>query len=299
MRVGAFEVNEPLPRLKKTHALTILRPWIDVGSVGTLTLTWLEKACHAGQLAQLSRPGNFFDFTRYRPMLYLSEGRRQVTIPNCYINYAQRPTGNDFLFLHLLEPHMHSEVFIDSVLRLLDMFEIQRYYLVGSMYDFVPHTRPLLVTGGATGKDAEEDSRKIGLLTSDYEGPITVFFLVSERISERGTDSMSMIVHLPQYTQLDEDYIGVSRLMKIFSSLYDVPVSEGNIKQADWQYEQISAQVAKNPQVQEIIGHLEAHYDARVAKKKAEAEEKEEKLPTLSPEVEKFLREMERRFRKN
>ncbi len=299
MRVGAFEVNEPLPRLKKPHALTILRPWIDVGSVGTLTLNWLEKACHARQLAKLSRPGNFFDFTRYRPMLYLNEGRRQVTIPNCYINYSQRPTGNDFLFLHLLEPHMHSEFFIDSALRLLEMFEVERYYLVGSMYDFVPHTRPLLVTGGATGRDAEEDYRKIGLVTGDYEGPITIFFLVSELMSERGTDSMSLIVHLPQYTQLDEDYMGVSRLMKIFSSLYNIPVSEENIKQAEWQYEQIIAQVARNPQVQEIVEQLEAHYDARVAGKKAEVEERDEKLPTLSPEVEKFLREMEKRFRKS
>jgi hypothetical protein len=34
------------------------------------------------ELAKLAKPGNFFDFTRYRPILYYEEGIRQVKIPN-------------------------------------------------------------------------------------------------------------------------------------------------------------------------------------------------------------------------
>jgi uncharacterized protein YciW len=39
------------------------------------------------------------------------------------------------------------------------------------------------------------------------------------------------------------------------------------------------------------IAQLEAHYDARMATKK------EEEMPQLSPEIENFLKEMEKRFR--
>ncbi len=70
MRVGAFELNEPVPELREPHALTMLRPWVDVGSVGSLVLLWLESLFQAKDLARLVRPGNFFDFTRYRPIIH-------------------------------------------------------------------------------------------------------------------------------------------------------------------------------------------------------------------------------------
>ena len=98
MRVGAFELYEPIPDLNEPLVFAILRPWIDVNNVGTLTLDGLEAQLGAKALAQLARPGNFFDFTRYRPMLYLEEGVRRVKIPNTTFSYAKREKGNDFLF---------------------------------------------------------------------------------------------------------------------------------------------------------------------------------------------------------
>jgi hypothetical protein len=148
MRLGGFELSDSVPHLEEPHALAILRPWVDVGSVGTLTLSWLEACLEARELGRLARPGNFFDFTRYRPTIYFREGKREVEIPNTFVNYAKREGGNDFLFLHHLEPHMLGEVYVDSVLRLLVRFGVKRYCLIGGMYDMVPHTKPLIVSGG-------------------------------------------------------------------------------------------------------------------------------------------------------
>ncbi len=291
MRLGAFELNEPLPELNEPHALAMLQPWIDAGSVGTLTLSWLETHFGAKELANLARPGNFFDFTRYRPTSYFQEGHRQVVIPNTYVTYGKQKTGNDFLFLHLLEPHNHSEVYIESILRLLVRFGVKRYYLLGSMYDFVPHTRPLLVTGGAVGEKVQQELEKLEIESSDYRGPTTINFLVSQRAPDMGIETTSLIVHLPQYTQLDEDYIGTVRLMKILSSLYDIPENETFLRKADKQLEQINAALDRNPQLKATIQQLETHYEARARRRK------EEETPKLSPEVEKFLSEMDKRFR--
>lgn len=291
MKLGAFEIDEPLPKLREPHALAILQPWIDVGSVGTLTLAWLESHFGATELARLSRPGDFFDFTRYRPTIYHKEGRRQITIPNAYVTYSQQKTGNDFLFLHLMEPHSHGETFVESVLGLLEKFGVKKYYLIGSMYDLVPHTRPLIVTGGGVGQQAELERDKQGIESSDYQGPTTITFLVSQRAPEMGIETTSLIVHLPQYTQMDEDYPGAVRLMKVLSSLYNIPVKAAYIERAEQQLAQISAALEKNPHLKAIVEQLETHYEAR-AKRKEEAEK-----PQLSPEVEKFLTEMDRRFR--
>jgi len=291
MRLGAFELNEPLPELKEPHALAMLQPWVDVGSVGTLTLSWLEKHFKIKELARLARPGNFFDFTRYRPTIYWSEDQRQTTIPNTYVNYSKQKAGNDFLFIHLLEPHSHSEVYIESVLRLLARFGVKRYCLLGSMYDYMPHTKPLIVTGGAAGEKTQQELKRMGIERSDYQGPTSITSLVSQRAANTGVETMSLIVHLPQYTQLDEDYTGAVRIMEVLGSLYNLPMDEAYIKKAERQQEQISAALEKNPQLKAIVEELETRYEARVEKKK------EEETPRLSPEVEKFLSEMDRRFR--
>jgi hypothetical protein len=260
--------------------------------VGSLVLSRLEAHFEAKELGRLARPGNFFDFTRYRPVLYLREDKRQVVVPNTLITCAKRKSGSDFIFLHLLEPHMFGEVYVDSVLLLLERFNVNRYCLLGSMYDYVPHTRPLLVTGGVIGKTAEEELRKAKVQPSDYQGPTTITYLISQKASEIGIEIMSMIVHLPQYTQLEDDYVGELRLMEVLSSLYGLPIDDNDIQRAEKQREHINAALEGNPEVQAIVSQLETHYDALVMRKK------EEEMPKLSAEVERFLKEMERRFRR-
>ena len=88
--MGAFEVKEPIPELNDPYVFAILRPWIDVNNVGTLVLSELESQWGAEELARLAKPGQFFDFTRYRPTLYLEEGVRRVSIPNVTLHYAKR-----------------------------------------------------------------------------------------------------------------------------------------------------------------------------------------------------------------
>ncbi len=291
MRLGAFEIREPLPELKEPHALVALQPWIDVGSVGTLTLAWFEAHFEGKELARLVRPGDFFDFTRYRPTIYYEEGRRQVSVPNSYATYSRQKTGNDFIFLHLLEPHSHGELYVKSILRLLASFGVKRYCLLGSMYDVVPHTRPLLVTGGAVGKETEQELVKVGIEPSNYQGPTTITVLISQHAPELGMETMSLIVHLPQYTQLDADYMGAVRLLGVFSSLYNLPVDESYNEKAEQQLNQINLALEQNPQLKAAVQQLETYYEARVKK------ENEEKMPRLSPEIEKFLTEIEKRFR--
>lgn len=291
MKLGAFELYEPLPELKEPHALVMLQPWVDAGSVGTLTLAWLETHFQAKEVAKLARPGDFFDFTRYRPTIYLQEGQRHVAIPNTYVTYGKQEKGNDFLFFHLLEPHSHSEAYIESILRLLARFKVKRYCTLGSMYDFVPHTRPLLVTGRATGERAEQELENLGIEPSDYQGPTAITTLIVQRAPDLGSETMGLMVHLPQYTQLEDDYMGASRLMEMLGSLYGFSPDTAYIKMAEQQLKEISEALEKNPQLKAVVEQLEARYDAQTRKKK------EGETPRLSPEVESFLTEIERRFR--
>ena len=175
MRVKAFETTEPLPELREPHAIAMMRPWVDVGSVGTTVLGRLEKYLNASELAKLAEPGRFFDFTRYRPMLRYVNGEREVTIPNTFINYSRAEGLPDLLFAHLLEPHSLGEEYIESVLELFKELGVTRYLLVGGMYDVVPHTRPLRISGSLRMEGIDETlAERFKVRRSTYEGPTSI-----------------------------------------------------------------------------------------------------------------------------
>ena len=162
MLTGHFSLQDPLPELRDPHVLAVLRPWIDVGNVGTLSLDRVERHLRAEELGRLEKPGRFYDFTRYRPRSYIDQGKRGYSIPSTIFRYAVREEPPDLVFAHLLEPHVYGEDYTDSVVEVLKLLGAKRYALIGAMYDMVPHTRRLLVSGASDQGGAEEENRIVG-----------------------------------------------------------------------------------------------------------------------------------------
>ena len=290
MRVGAFELNEPIPELKDPHVLAVLKPWIDVGSVGTLALSRLERQLRAKEIGRLARPGLFYDFTRYRPRSLFNEGRREVTVPNTIIRCAEREEGPDLLTMHLMEPHLYGEDYTESVIDLLKFFGVKRYTLIGGMYDMVPHTRPLLVSGVANGPDVEAENQLVKVQPSNYEGPTTITYLISQEAVKMGMETRIFVVHLPQYFQVDEDLTGTARLMEILCTLYRLPPERLiEAQRGQEQYEKLQKMVDDTSGVSGLLERLEERYDR---------EQRQEEPPPspLSPNVEEFLKDLDEGF---
>lgn len=290
----AFDLADPTPQLNGPHALAVIRPWIDAGGAASLLLTSLEQHLDSRELARLAQPGNFFDFTRYRPTMTRQENSTEVVIPNTVVTYGRQTGGSDFLILRLLEPHAMAEEYVDSVVELFKAMGVRRYCMVGSMYDMVPHTRPLLVTGSASNLGLQSGMDVANVRQSDYQGPTTILSLIGQRAVQLGIESCSMIVHLPNYLGMEEDFRGARRLMEVISSLYGgFAMSSEDLGRADEQEQQVSTSaeqiILQEPRLGLILKQLEANFDAR---------NKEERDETpLSPEIETFLRDLDRRFR--
>jgi hypothetical protein len=283
MRIGDFEIPGDVPEFKDPHVLAVLRPWIDVGNVGTLSLERLERHLQAKELGRLARPGRFYDFTRYRPRSYIEHGKRGYSIPSTVVRYAIRDEAPDLIFLHLLEPHCYGEDYTDSVIELLKFVGASRYSLIGAMYDMVPHTRRLLVTGGSSQGQAEEEYRLVGARPSNYEGPTTITYLISQQAEALGIDTRTFVVHLPQYFQVDEDFTGTARLMEVLCSLYDLPERLEEPERGLQQYETLQNIVTDTSEVSSLLQRLEERYDR----------ENNEGTPSttveLPPNIEEFL----------
>lgn len=296
MRIGAFGLNEPLPELKDPHVFAMVRPWVDVGSVGTLTLNRLERFLGSKELGRLVRPGTFFDFTRYRPNMRLVDGKREVKIPNSIIRYAITEDGPDYLFLHLMEPHSNGEDYTDSILEVVNHFKVKRYCRLGAMYDAVPHTRPLLVTGSLGDVPQNRPVPNFKLRQSTYQGPTTIMNLLSEGVEKANIESINFMVHLPQYVQLEEDYAGTSRMIEVLSSVYDsIPADLAPVRRGQRQYRELNSTLDRNSELKTLIQQMEAYYDAQLDSEEASAAPTDEAAaPTtqLSPEIEQFLSEL-------
>jgi hypothetical protein len=247
------------------------------------------------ELGKLARPGDFFDFTRYRPTINRKENRSEVVVPNTVITYSKQPSSHDFLFLRLLEPQMQAEEYIDSVIELFNNFGVKRYCLIGSMYDMVPYTRPLLITGGASNPGLQNELALADVVHSSYEGPTTILSLIGNRALQLGIETCNLIVHLPSYFMMEADYRGEKRLMEVISFLYGVSMPREDIEKANEQEEQIRLTaeqiLQQEPRLKVILKQLEDNYDSRIKEDKEETK--------LSPDVEKFLQDMERRFRQD
>ncbi len=298
MKVGAFEISEPVPDLRDPHALVMIRPWVDVGSVGTLTLARLERHFGAKDLAKLARPGTFFDFTRYRPTVRNVEGgRRETTFPNSHIRYAQPETGPALVFMHLLEPHAMAEDYVDSVIELLKHFHVSVYCRLGAMYDSVPHTRPIVVTGntGAIQPRAGAASPLLQQSGSTYQGPTTIMNLVTDAVTEMGAATMNLMAHLPHYAQLEEDHAATARMLQVLSAFYDFPSRLAPSRRGERQYRELSGAVDRDPSIKSLVARLEAYYDATYeqpgqADQPGQERTGDQPPVELSSEIERFLK---------
>jgi hypothetical protein len=299
MKIGAFEILEPLREPRDTHALVMIRPWVDVGSVGSLTLRQLERHFQAQQLGALARPGTFFDFTRYRPSVKIVNGQREMTYPNSLVNFApaDTDTGSDLLFLHLLEPHAMAEDYVDSIIELLEYFKVRVYCRIGAMYDSVPHTRPLVVTGnpGPIEPRPGATSPLIQQRQSQYEGPTTIMNRLNDAAAAMGIGIMSFMAHLPHYAQLDEDFAGTARMLEVLSAFYDFPTTLAPIHRGRLQYAELDAAMDRQPAVKSLVARLESHYDTtyQIPGEGASKEDPAEEPAKLSPEIEQFLKDLD------
>ena len=173
-------------------------------------------------------------------------------------------------------------------MEVLKLLGAKRYALIGAMYDMVPHTRRLLVSGASDQGGAEEENRIVGARPSDYEGPTSITYLISQQAEAMGMETRAFIVHLPQYFQVDEDFTGAARLMEVLCYLYGLPERLKEQNRGRRQYESLRSIVDDSSEVSSLLRRLEERYDREHGQ-----DESSNPLPST---IEDFLKDLEQGF---
>jgi hypothetical protein len=304
MNIGDFELIEPVPEMSNTIAIGMLRPWIDVGRVGTVALGKLQENLGAKELAYLEKPGKYFDYTRYRPRARVENGRRILKKPNTNVYHAlDKNSGRNYIFIHIREPHSNGEEYVESILKLFEYCNVTEYCRVGGMYDSVPHTRPILVTGSMTKEQEGLAGSLLNPRKSTYQGPTSILNLVNQELTKNKINNSTLMAHLPQYVQLDRDHLGATRILEVLCAVYGFSTTVIDRDVGIQQYKDIDKSINYSSEVGTLIKQLETYYDRVLAKGKNPTDEMSidslsASSVNFSPDVEDFLNEMGERFEK-
>ena len=71
----------------------------------------------------------------------------------------------------MLEPHSFAEDFNEAIIDLINKLDGKRYISIGGMFDSVPHTKPLPVTGSYKGWIPPSPLDETLKSNSSYVGP--------------------------------------------------------------------------------------------------------------------------------
>ena len=290
MRFGEFEVEMPTNGLTNPHCFAFLAPWVNSGNVGKNIFTSISLATGAQKIGGLVEPGKFYDFTRYRPNLRDVDGTREIIMPNTNISVAfttdeNNPNSSDTILLYMLEPHNLAEQFNDSVLQLMQGLGVQNYTLLGSMYNMVPHTRTLPVSGKTFNMELPDELVLAGVRPPQYEGATSSVSAITEQLANKfGMQAMSLIVNLPLYNRVADDHMGKLRLLSLLARIYDwVKISEEDKTKAAETYATIDTAVKQDGTLVNLVEQLEKSYDDNDTK------DPSRQFKELAPEFRRFL----------
>tara|TARA_B110000467_G_scaffold63498_1_gene57904 strand:- start:536 stop:955 length:420 start_codon:yes stop_codon:yes gene_type:complete len=118
---------------------------------------------------------------------------------------------------------------------------------------------------------------------------------ISERIfSDLNLETLSLMVHLPLYLKLDDDFAGSARILKILSELYGFNTILPEVEMGEKQYDQVNPAMIDNPQLKDMVERFERESDTDDGdgSDDGRGQEADSSGVSLSPEIEQFLSEI-------
>jgi hypothetical protein len=290
-----FKLTPSDLKLKSPHAIAVHIGWLNWGSVGDAVIKALIEHLRAEKIAEFERPGDFYNFVQYRgnSRTYTDiEGNRRTEFPNSRIYYARRKAPLcDLVLLNLLEPTQFGEIFADRVVALMKKLNVTRYEVVGAMGSSYPHTRPIIISGRSSDSGITAEIEKLGVRQRpirQYEGPTSIFNVISPKCQNEGITTINLIANLPSYFDLPEaDWNGVYGLLNVLSKLEGIEIPLGRLEaKGKSQYIGVAREVHASDKLSTMVSQMEEEYDEE------EAKIKEGNEPKLSPNIQKELNEI-------
>jgi predicted ATP-grasp superfamily ATP-dependent carboligase len=150
---------------------------------------------------------------------------------------------------------MRWRTFSRIVAELAETLGVQLVVTLGALLADVPHTRPVSITGLASDPALVD---RLGLATSNYEGPTGIVGVLHAACQEAGVPSASLWAAVPHYIAATPNPKAALALVRKLEGLVGVSVDASSLEEAAVDYErQVARAVQSDPDVQAFVERLE------------------------------------------
>ena len=167
-------------------------------STAAATLTQYAQHHDAEIVADLD-PDPFYDFTVVPPTVRPEDGRRVIEWPkNEFRLVSVNGLERDVVVLAGIEPHLHWQVFAESILGFIGQHSIADLIVLRTWPAAVPHTRPTVMR---LTSSSEAISSRLGLTSNQtpYRGPVDFGGMLSALHSNAGGTAAGLTAVVPNY----------------------------------------------------------------------------------------------------
>jgi len=266
------------PRLHQPLLIIGFEGWPNAGEVSSYSIQYLIQQFKAKHFASVPLDP-FYQISTLRPTAVIREGRLlELKLPANHFYFAKRPSSRDLILFSGAEPHLQWSRFAGLFLDLAERHGVSEIVTLGGTYDYVPHTRPPVVSALFNHEELKEKVLQSGLGLTGYSGPISIHTYIQESAREKGIRAISLWGHAPQYLQTKNLRV-VHSVLQHLIALTGVEVDLSPLEKAGEYFDQqVNHLIEQDPKLQEVIHKLEEIYQqnslsAPLGKKQEEGKE--------------------------
>jgi len=288
-----YSVQGELPILDSPTLIIMMSGWIDASGAAAGAMQHLINATASRDLINFDGD-TFVDYRARRPLMELREGvntRIVWSVPEMRVGTDD--DGRDVLLLTGPEPDMAWHYFAKTVATLATQLGVKTAIGMGAYPFGAPHTRPVGLS--ATSSDAAIAER-LSLTRSTVDVPAGVEAILEHSLTDAGITAIGLWAQIPHYVATMAYPAASAALVEAACLEAGLTIDTSALrKESGVQRERLDQLVAGNPEHAEMLGKLEAAYDAEhgsfgAMKPDATA------IPTvdeIAAEVEQFLRDQQ------
>ena len=285
--MNELQIDEQ-PQLDRPILLAAWSGWNDAGEAATGALRFMLRRWRSKSIARID-PETFYDFTQARPRVRLENGERVLDWPKNEFSPHQRAGSDpDIVVMIGIEPHLAWNAYGDAFVEFCKAFGIGHVVTLGALLAEASHARPIAVSGSSEDEDFRAQLGLPAPRTGGYEGPTGIVGVINNRLRDEGLKTASMWANVPHYVNASPNPKGALALLEQLNDSLRLDLSLHDLEVFAARFDaQVSAEIAKNPEMVDYARRIEEQLDA-------EADEEAAELPDaqdMVDELERFLRQ--------
>lgn len=258
------------PRMERARLVLGLSGWMDGGDVSTGTVQYLTAKLDADLLAEIqpesfyiySFPGSMEITALFRPHTKIADGLIVEYEPPRNTFHVDEP--NRLILFQGREPNLRWTEYAECVFDVVEAFDVQRVYFIGSVAGVAPHTREPRLYSSVSDEAMKAELEPFGVRFSSYEGPASVATYLTRLAARRGVPMATLVAEIPAYVQ-GQNPKCIEAVTRRLAAMLDLPIHLDDLRAAGEAFEtKLNEAVPKRAELVQLIHKLESDYDNEV-----------------------------------